>query len=226
MSAAAKLTFESQTSKDFVWPYEKPLAEIVDEPPYETKDKDFYLPRIPPEECKCYAHGCEYNQYRELAEKKDALEKNIELLNQQMTAITNDILDTPCGVSDETMKTIHQTDFDRRGWPYTSYKKLIKETDCQMCPPPVHKQVLGLKNGYRDVTSFRIVPHVLPGIDPAKPITFTKTPESINYYLRTWPGRSEYQDVFSRQGRAMLRAAQQFREPLPSSRRRFGDPNC
>lgn len=28
MSAAAKLTFQTQTAKDFVWPYEKPLAEM------------------------------------------------------------------------------------------------------------------------------------------------------------------------------------------------------
>lgn len=33
----------------------------------------------------------------------------------QMTAITNDMLDSPCGVTDEAMKTIYETDFLRRG---------------------------------------------------------------------------------------------------------------
>lgn len=51
----------------------------------------------------------------------------------------------------------------------------MAETDCRLCPPPVHKQVIGLKNGYRDPTNFRLVPHPLPGIDPAKPISFTKS---------------------------------------------------
>ncbi|KAK6630167.1 hypothetical protein RUM43_004984 [Polyplax serrata] len=220
MSAAAKIAFESQTARDFVWPYEKPLVEVADEPPYETKGKDFYLPRIPPEDCGCYAHACERSKYRELAEKKADIQKNIELIEQQMTAITNDMLDSPCGVTDEAMKTIYETDFLRRGWPFTKYRTLLAETDCKLCPPPMYKQVIGLKNGYRDPTTFRLVPHVLPGTDPAKPISFSKTPESLNYYWKVWPGRSEYQDTYSKQGRGIMISAQQFLEPMPSTRRR------
>ncbi|KAL0278707.1 UNVERIFIED_CONTAM: hypothetical protein PYX00_000452 [Menopon gallinae] len=220
-SAAAKLAFQAQTANDFVWPYPKPLREITEEPPLETKEKNYYLPRIPPQDCGCYAHGCEVSKYRELAEKKAVLTKHIELLDQQMTAITNDMLDSPCGVSDETMKTIYQTDFEKRGWPFTSYRKLMAETDCELCPPPVYRQVLGLKNGYRDFNSFRLVPHPLPGIDPAKPITFSKTPDNMRYYWTNWPGRTEYQDTYSRQGFAAFKAAQNYREPLPTTRRRL-----
>lgn len=32
-----------------------------------------------------------------------------------MTAITNDLLDSPCGVTEASMKTIYATDYGRRG---------------------------------------------------------------------------------------------------------------
>lgn len=48
-------------------------------------------------------------------------------------------------------------------------------------------------------------------------------PANISAYYETVVGRSEYQDTISKTGLSVLKSRQQFAEPLPSSRRRFGD---
>ena len=42
------------------------------------------MPRIPPEDCGCYFHACEVGKYAELAEKRDYMERTIDLIEQQV----------------------------------------------------------------------------------------------------------------------------------------------
>lgn len=44
-------------------------------------------------------------------------------------------------------------------------------------------------------------------------------------YSKTLTGRSEYQDTVSKIGMSIIKNRQQYAEPLPSSRRRYGDRN-
>lgn len=43
------------------------------------------------------------------------------------------------------------------------------------------------------------------------------------YEVGKFIGRSEYQDTISKMGLSNIRAMQQYREPLPSTRRRLGE---
>nr|CAD7446681.1 unnamed protein product [Timema bartmani] len=89
---------------------------------------------------------------------------------------------------------------------------------------PSHPSIIGLNYAYRDPTSFRYLPIVRPNVNPSRPITFGVTPHSCNEWFQPLPVRTEYQDTISKVGRAIVKSRQQYREPMPSTRRRPDDP--
>ena len=52
---------------------------------------------------------------------------------------------------------------------------------------------------------------------------FLLVPEHFSMWSHPFTGRSEYMDTFSKLGLSNMKNRQQYLEPLPSSRRRFGD---
>lgn len=49
-------------------------------------------------------------------------------------------------------------------------------------------------------------------------------PTSMDEWFAHRTGMSEYQDTISKMGKSIIQSQQQYTEPLPSSRRRIGDP--
>lgn len=108
---------------------------------------------------------------------------------------------------------------------------------------PVRSQSIGLGKGYRDPTMFRYSCFNKPMVHPPPPISFVTSkliffikiklaltsnfilaPCLIDDWFRPQIGISEYQDTFSKTGLSIMKSRQQYAEPLPSSRRRYGDP--
>lgn len=155
--------------------------------------------------------------------KEILLLEELSQLNQEMAILANEMLDHPCDTDDEKMQSIYQTDYVKRGLNLVDYRKLMPAIDSPI-GMPVKSQVIGLGYGYRDPTSFRYTTFPRPNIDPCPCVTFGVTPAILDRYFEPVTGRSEYQDTISKIGLAITKSRQQYKEPLPSSRRRHEDP--
>ncbi|KAI4492081.1 hypothetical protein M0802_010089 [Mischocyttarus mexicanus] len=75
----------------------------------------------------------------------------------------------------------------------------------------------------RDPTRFRYSAIKRPNIEPAKTINLLAVPEIFTLWNEPFTGKTEYEDNISKMGLCNMRNRQQYLEPLPSSRNRFGD---
>ncbi|XP_017787764.1 PREDICTED: uncharacterized protein LOC108570414 [Habropoda laboriosa] len=221
--AAALENFVTITHRDFNWPYPVPIATKPAQPPMNTGIR-LYTPRIHPEDCPCDEHGhrSNKNRYKYLAEKERQVLDQLIRVNREMSNLTTAMLDSNCEPMDETMRTIYKTDYEKRGLPIKEYRQLKAAVDSPYCSP-FPTEVTEIKEGYRDPTRFRYTAIERPHIQPAKTVTFHEVPESFSMWEMPFTGRSEYMDSISKMGLSNMKNRQQYLEPLPSSRRRFGD---
>ncbi|XP_015603404.1 uncharacterized protein LOC107271673 [Cephus cinctus] len=216
-------TFVTVNHNDFTWPYPKPLLAKPAQPPMDTGIR-LYAPRPDPDDCNCNAHGfnSDINKYKQLADKERKLHDSILAVNRDMTNLTATLIESHCDVDDGVMKSVYQTDYEKRGLPITRYKPLMAAVD-SLIRAPISSAVTDLRNGYRDPTRFRYSAIERPTIEPAKKINFVEVPETFVMWAEPFTGRSEYMDTISKMGLSNIKNQQQYLEPIPSSRRRFGD---
>jgi hypothetical protein len=173
-----------------------------------------------------------------LAEKEKMLHEELACLNKEMAILAGEVLDHPCDTYDDKMMTIYQTDYNKKGLEAKQYRKLMPAIDSPV-GVPFEGPTISLRDGYRDPTAFRISAILRPRIDVCPPVIFktSKTtcfkcfkiiveisaPQSISDWFTPLTGRSEYQDTISKMGLSIIKSSQQYAEPLPSSRRRYGD---
>ncbi|XP_003700983.1 uncharacterized protein LOC100882873 [Megachile rotundata] len=215
--------FVTNTHNDFVWPYPVPLIAKPAQPPMSTGIR-LYMQRIEPEDCKCDVHGQQSNEnkYKYLAQKERQIYDQLMKVNQNMKNLVSAMLDNQCESMDETMRSVYQTDYSRRGLPIGEYRKLMAAVDSSYCSP-IPSEVTEIKKGYRDPTRFRYTAIERPHIQPAKTINLSQVPETFDMWETPFTSRSEYMDTISKMGLSNMKNRQQYLEPLPSSRRRFGD---
>ncbi|XP_046423819.1 uncharacterized protein LOC124181360 [Neodiprion fabricii] len=216
-------TFATMTHRDFTWPYPKPLIVRPTQPPMSTGIR-LYMPKVDPNDCRCDAHGfqSDMNRYKQLADKERRLHDDVVAVNREMTNLMSTILENVCEMGDETMKSVYQTDYEKRGLPIAHYRQLMAAVDSPI-GAPINPVVTDLRDGYRDPTRFRYSAINRPTIQPAKSINFLTVPETFDMWNEPFTGRSEYMDNFSKMGLSNMKNRQQYLEPLPSSRRRYGD---
>ncbi|XP_054006663.1 uncharacterized protein LOC128891273 [Hylaeus anthracinus] len=222
MTTALK-NFVTITHDDFNWPYAVPLVAKPAQPPMSTGIR-LYSPRIDPEDCPCDVHGQETNKnrYKYLTEKERQIYDKLVEVNEEMTHLASAMLDNNCMPMDETMKSVYKTDYAKRGLPISEYRQLMAAVDSPYCSP-IKAEILEIKDGYRDHTRFRYSAIERPYIQPAKPFNTLEVPETFSLWEEPFTGRSEYMDTFSKMGLSNMKNRQQYLEPIPSSRRRFGD---
>ncbi|XP_050583191.1 uncharacterized protein LOC126918817 isoform X1 [Bombus affinis] len=215
--------FITITHRDFNWPYPVPLITKPAQPPKSTGIR-LYTPRIDPEDCSCDEHGQQSNKdrYKYLADKERQFLDQLKKVNREMTNLAKAMLDANCEPMDETMKSIYKTDYAKRGLPIKVYRELQAAIDSSYCSP-FPAEVTKIKKGYRDPTRFRYTAVERPHIQPAKTINLFQVPESFSMWETPFTGRSQYMDTISKMGLSNIKNRQQYLEPLPSSRRRFGD---
>nr|XP_031834769.1 uncharacterized protein LOC116427956 [Nomia melanderi] len=221
--AAIQQNFTTITHDDFNWPYGVPLVAKPAQPPMNTGFRVF-TPRIDPEDCPCDVHGQENkkNRYKYLADKERQIYNQLIKVNREMTALTSAMLDSNCERMDETMRSVYKTDYSRRGLPIQEYRQLTAAVDSPYCSP-IPTEVLEIKQGYRDPNRFRYTAIERPHIQPAKTINFFEVPETFSLWEEPFTSRSEYMSTISKMGLSNMKNRQQYLEPMPSSRRRFGD---
>lgn len=219
-----KDTFVSITKNDFKWPYSKPLTARPSQPPVRTKPNNCYVAKLVEPYCHCDAHlyAPEMGRYKTLAEKEKMLYKELDELNQQMAALSGEILDHPCDTDDEKMETIYQSDYIKRGLPLVQYRKLMPAIDSPT-GVPIKGEQLGIKSAYRDPTRFRLTAIPVPHVDVCPRIYFDRVLTALDEWFAPRTGMSEYQDTISKMGMSIIKSRQQYMEPLPSTRRRVGD---
>nr|CAD7401211.1 unnamed protein product [Timema cristinae] len=147
-----------------------------------------------------------YEDFKDNQHNKDqitALNKAKEVLTTSVSTIVNDLATAR--------------------FSNTTFRKLMAAADSPV-GVPIAPLDIGLNYAYRDPTSFRYLPIVRPNVNPSRPITFGVTPHSSNEWFQPLPVRTEYQDTISKVGRAIVKSRQQYREPMPSTRRRPDDP--
>ncbi|XP_017770804.1 PREDICTED: uncharacterized protein LOC108558407 [Nicrophorus vespilloides] len=216
-------TFASMQKKDYIWPYPKPLMLKPSQPPVKTKPLNYFVATLVEPYCHCDAHlyDPQLKRYEKLAEKEKQLHQELIKLNEQIATLSNEILDHPCDTDDDKLKTTYQIDYTKRGLNITRYRKLMPAIESPVGVPV--KGTGGLANAYRDPTSFRYSVFNRPVIDPCPPVSYAIAPENFDTYFKALTGRTEYQDTISKIGLSVIKSRQQYSQPLPSSRRRFGD---
>ncbi|XP_076237230.1 uncharacterized protein LOC143180999 [Calliopsis andreniformis] len=215
--------FVTVSHGDYNWPYPVPLIAKPAQPPMDTGIR-LYTPRIDPEDCPCDEHGqrSDRNRYKYLADKERQIFDQLVNVNRELTNLASAMLDSGCAPIDETMKTIYKVDYGKRGLPIDDYRQLIAAVDSPYCSP-FPEEVIELKKGYRDPTRFRFSAIERPHIHPPKKIHMFQVPESFSMWGDPFTGRSEYMDTISKMGLSNMKNRQQYLEPIPSSRRRYGD---
>ncbi|XP_076175536.1 uncharacterized protein LOC143150874 [Ptiloglossa arizonensis] len=215
--------FVSITHDDYAWPSLVPLVAKPTQPPMDTGTR-LYTPRIDIEDCTCNVHGHYSNKdrYKYLAEKERQLYDQFVNVNREMVNLASAMVDSNCAPMDETMRSVYKIDYSKRGLPIGEYRQLMAALDSPYCSP-FKREVMGIKGGYRDPTRFRYTAIERPRIQPAKPFNLLEVPESFSLWEEPFTGRSEYVDTISKMGLSNIKNRQQYLEPLPSSRRRFGD---
>lgn len=217
--------FATVSKNDYTWPYPKPLTSRPSQPPQKTKPNNYYVAKLVEPYCHCDAHlyDPQMGRYRMLAKKENMLYKELEELNNQMALLSGEVLDHPCDTDDVKMETIYQTDYTKRGLNLVKYRKLQADIDSPV-GVPVKTEAIGVGQGYRDPHIFRYHAFPRPSIDVCPAITFTRTPTLVDEWFAARTGMSEYQDTIAKTGWGIIKSRQQYSEPLPSSRRRHGDP--
>ncbi|KAL2714649.1 uncharacterized protein V1478_015834 [Vespula squamosa] len=216
-------TFTTITQKDFIWPNPKPLLAKPAQPPMDTGIR-LYLHRPKEEDCKCDVHGFQTDKkrYVQLANKERRLQDELIAVNHEMANLTTTLLNSTCETDDETMKSLYEIDYEKRELPIAHYRTLMAAVDSPI-GAPIKPAITDLRNAYRDPTRFRYSAIERPTIEPAKTIDLSTVPETFTLWNEPFTGRTEYEDNFSRLGLCNMRNRQQYLEPLPSSRNRFGD---
>lgn len=219
-----KDTFVSEQKNNFKWPYSKPITPKPSQPPVRTKPKNFYVAKLVEPFCHCDSHlyEPEMGRYKKLAEKEKMLYKELDELNQSMAALSGEILDHPCDTDDDKMETIYQIDYIKRGLNLVKYRKLMPAIDSPV-GVPVKSGAVGLMRGYIDPTRFRLNAIPVPYVDVCPRIHFDRVLTAVDEWFAPKTGFSEYQDTISKMGLSITKSRQQYKEPLPSSRRRTGD---
>ncbi|KZC07564.1 hypothetical protein WN55_08335 [Dufourea novaeangliae] len=221
--AAAFENFTTTTHDAFIWPYPVPLIAKPAQPPMNTGLRVF-TPRIDPEDCPCDVHSYEKskNRYKYLADKERQIVDQLVKVNREMTNLATAMLDSNCESMDETMKSVYKTDYSKRGLPIQVYRQLKAAVDSPYCSP-IKTETLEIKRGYRDPNRFRYSAIERPHIQPAKTINLFEVPETFSLWEEPFTSRSEYTVTISKMGLSNMKNRQQYLEPIPSSRRRFGD---
>ncbi|XP_078049316.1 uncharacterized protein LOC144476365 [Augochlora pura] len=221
--AATQQNFATITHDEFKWPYAIPLVAKPAQPPMSTGIR-LFSPRIDPEECPCDVHGHEKNKnrYKYLADKERQIVNELVNVKTEMTNLASALLDSNCEQTDDVMKSVYETDYSKRGLPIQDYRQLVAAVDSPYCSP-FPTEVMEIKGGYRDHKNFRHTAIERPHIHPVKKFTLYEVPETFSKWEEPFTSRSEYMDTFSKIGLSNMKNRQQYLEPIPSSRRRFGD---
>lgn len=107
--------------------------------------------------------------------------------------------------------------------PVIDYQTIIAASQSP-APIPMESNRLGILRCYKDPTHFtEKPPTVRPTINPPGPVHTGVAPKSIQTWFSDFPGRTEYTDAYSAAAKACWRSMQQFKEPMPSTRRRADD---
>jgi len=223
MGTVDRNTFQSVMKKDYGWPYPKPLGLKPSQPPVKTKPLNFFVATLVEPFCHCDSHlyDPQLKRYEKLAEKEKQLHYELIKLNQQIATLTNEILDHPCDTDDDKLQTTYQIDYAKRGIQIAAYRKLMPAIESPVGVPV--RSSSSVKKGFRDPTNFRYSVFNRPNIDPCPAISYNTTPYTAAAYDHYNTGRSEYGDTISKIGLSIIKNRQQYMEPLPSSRRRYGD---
>ncbi|XP_022901553.1 uncharacterized protein [Onthophagus taurus] len=217
-------SFLTNHKKDFKWPSDKPIMQKPAQPPMKTKQLNFFLTGPVESMCGCgnHTYDTHMKRYEKLAEKEKILHEELSGVNEQMITLSSEMIDNSCDV-DDILNSTYQIDYIKRGLNVAQYTKLMPAVDSPV-GVPVKSQSIGIGDGYRDPTSFRYTAFNRPTIDPCPTVTFATSPANLDAYFKPTTGRSEYQDSISKMGLSIIKSRQQYKEPLPSSRRRTGDP--
>ncbi|XP_015187943.1 PREDICTED: uncharacterized protein LOC107072476 isoform X3 [Polistes dominula] len=191
------------------------------QPPINTGTR-LYLQRSKEGDSKCDNRGfqTDKNRYMQLANKERKLQDELIAVNHEMANLTTTLLDSSCESDNETMKSLYEIDYQKRGLPIIHYRILMAAVDSPI-GAPIKPAVTDLKNAYRDPTRFRYSAIERPTIEPAKTINLLA--EIFTLWKEPFTGKTEYEDNISKMGLCNMRNLQQYLDPLPSSRNRFGD---
>ncbi|XP_054269531.1 uncharacterized protein LOC128990905 [Macrosteles quadrilineatus] len=205
--------------------YGNPTNELFVErpspPPEVTKPPGALEVRPAAGVCTCDRHdwNIHFDRAKHLRNTEDCLMEKLLHVRKERKLLDNAILHHPCGDMDEKMKTMYQISYEGKGSHHVPYRSLqVDRFDPVAVPVPMIKT--GFTNGYRDPNSFRYNAIEKSQVFSPRPIEFTAEPV---YEISRFIGRSEYQDTYSKMGLSNMLAMQQYREPLPSSRRRLGE---
>ncbi|XP_011313230.1 uncharacterized protein [Fopius arisanus] len=214
--------FATTNHDEFVWPHPLP-SKITPKLPPKNSHRRPFMSRMDPDECECPVHNMDtsLSRYKKLAIKEKNLCKNIAQVNQQMTTLLSHMLEN-ADSSEDVMQSVYQSAFDGNQVLSMKYRPLMAAIDAPVNSPIV-PVISELKTGYRDPIRFRYSPVEIPVIEPADPVDFCREPEQLSTWFTPFTGRSVYMDTFSKLGLSNMKNQQQYREPLPSSRRRWGD---
>uniref|UniRef100_A0A1B6KH31 Uncharacterized protein n=1 Tax=Graphocephala atropunctata TaxID=36148 RepID=A0A1B6KH31_9HEMI len=213
--------FMTTYHNDYGNPTGEAVIERPERPPEVTKPPGVLEVRPAPGVCSCDRHDWSphYERAKYLKETEECLMEKLLDVREERKLLDNAILHHPCGDIDDKMKSIYQISYEGKGSHHVDYRSLQTDRfDPVAVPVPMIKT--GLNNGYRDPNSFRYNAMEKPQVSSPRPIDSTAVPV---YEVGKFIGRSEYQDTISKMGLSNVWAMQQYREPLPSSRRRLGE---
>ncbi|KAH0956691.1 hypothetical protein HN011_007413 [Eciton burchellii] len=183
------------------------------------KDRELYLTKSDPEECECDAHGIEFRKtkYKQLADKECRLYDELRRVNSRMINLTSLMLST-CDV-EETMKSVYETDYEKRGLSRAKYRPLMVAIDSSV-RSPIAPAIISLKNVYKDPSRFRYsaMDMECPTIEPAKTMADLKVSEACSLWDEPFIACSEYMDTISRMGLSYMKNQQRYLKPLVPSR--------
>lgn len=143
------------------------------QPPITTKPNNFYVAKLIEPYCHCDAHLYEpqMGKYKMLAEKERLLYNELECLNKEMATLAGEVLDHPCDSYDDKMKTIYESDYNKKGLEAKQYRKLMPAIE-SLVGVPFDGPTISLRDGYRDPTSFRHSAMIRPMIDVCAAVHF------------------------------------------------------
>lgn len=109
-------TFVSSNHNEFTWPSQVPLLAIPSPPPRNTGQR-LYMPRSDPDDCECQYHSydSDMKKYKKLVKEEKKLCGDIRKINHEMNGLVESMLESPCKSEEETMKSIYQIAYEKRG---------------------------------------------------------------------------------------------------------------
>ncbi|XP_063991447.1 uncharacterized protein LOC135169951 [Diachasmimorpha longicaudata] len=215
-------SFTTTSGAEFSWPHSSFSKISTPRPPPKNSDRRLYLPKMDPDDCRCDVHkiGNPLTRYKELTKKEADLCKDIKHVNQELTTLMCDMLENP---DMSEMKSGYRAAYDGNTEVRNfKYRTLMAAADSPI-KSPINSAVSQLQSGYRDPIRFRYSSVGVPVIEPAEHTDLSRDPKSLHAWSQLYTGRSEYMDTFCKLGLSNLKNQQQYLEPLPSSRRQWGD---